>query len=295
MPVAMRKYRKCRLCPWDCGVDRASGELGKCAASSQLVVNDYMPHFGEEACLVGDGGSGAVFFSHCTLRCRFCQTYDMSWCGEGSNIDAGRMAEIFLWLQAEGCHNLNWITPTHFLPHIILALKTARSRGLTLPVIYNTSAFEKVKTLRTLRGLVDIYLPDFKFWKAETAAVLCGTSAYPQVAREAVREMHRQVGELLLDEAGRAVRGILVRHLILPGYLDESREILNWLATEVSVHTYINLMGHYRPCHEAAEIHGLGRTLTAHEYHTVWRWAQEAGLHRLDTTHRRMYPLLWSS
>ncbi len=293
--LGMNEYRKCRLCPWNCGVDRSAGELGKCGALSQLRVNDYMPHFGEETCLVGDGGSGAVFFSFCTLRCKFCQTYDMSWRGEGTDIEIGRLAEIFLWIQHEGCQNLNLITPTHFLPHILLALKEARSSGFVLPVVYNSSAFEKVETLRALCGVVDVYLPDLKFWKAETAQALCGAHDYPEVAKKAVKEMYRQVGDLVLDERGRAVRGVLVRHLILPGHLEESREILNWLATEVSVDTYINVMGHYRPCHQAKRNPTLERTLTAKEYKNVWKWAQELGLHRLDMTHHKIYHLIWGS
>lgn len=289
----MSKYQNCRLCPWNCGVDRSAGELGKCGASAQLRVNDYMPHFGEEDCLVGEGGSGAVFFSFCTIRCKFCQTYDMSWRGEGTDIQIDRLVEIFQWLQREGCQNLNLITPTHFLPHILPALNEARSSGFALPVVYNTSAFESVETLKTLSGAVDIYLPDFKFWKAETAHALCGAQDYPEVAKKAIKEMYRQVGDLVLDAKGRAVRGVLVRHLILPGHLEESREILNWLATEVSVETYVNLMGHYRPCCQAKGNPPIDRRLTAEEYETVMRWSQDAGLRHLDVTHRKLYHLIW--
>ena len=294
-PVALNnsEYRECRLCPWNCGVDRTAGELGKCGASAQLRVNDYMPHFGEEDCLVGEGGSGAVFFSFCTIRCKFCQTYDMSWRGEGTDIQIDRLVEIFLWLQREGCQNLNLITPTHFLPHILLAVDKARFGGFVLPVVYNTSSFENVGTLKALHGVVDIYLPDLKFWKAETARALCGAQNYPEVAKKAIKEMYRQVGDLVLDAKGRAVRGVLVRHLILPGHLEESREILNWLATEVSVETYVNLMGHYRPCCQAKGNPPIDRRLTAEEYETVMRWAQDAGLRHLDVTHRKFYHLIW--
>jgi len=289
----MQRYRACRLCPWECAVDRVAGELGFCGAGPQLKVNDYLQHFGEEACLVGDGGSGAVFFAHCTLRCRFCQTYDMSWRGEGTEIDAARLADIFLWLQREGSENLNLITPGHFLPHIVLALQLARGQGLQLPVVYNTSAFEKVEVLRAIEGLVDIYLPDFKLWTAAAAQQLCGAENYPAVARAAISEMHRQVGDLALDEKGRALRGVLVRHLIIPGYLEESQAILTWLARELSLHTYINLMGHYRPCHLAKASPPIDRGLSLEEYEKVLQYAHELGLYRLDATHQKLYELLW--
>jgi len=289
----LNHYRQCRLCPWNCGVDRWAGELGQCAAPAQLKVNDYMLHFGEEACLVGERGSGAVFFSFCTLRCRFCQTYDMSWRGEGSSIDVDRLADIFLWLQQEGAENLNLITPGHFLPHILSALDEARCKGLHLPIIYNTSSFENPEVLRALDGIVDVYLPDFKFWRPETAGALCGAGAYPEVACEAIKEMHRQVGDLVLDAQGRALRGVLLRHLVLPGHVDESRQIISWLADELSVHTYVNLMGHYRPCHLAKEHALIDKTLTGEEFEAVRNWAKESGLYRLDTTHRLMYHLIW--
>lgn len=291
--LGLDQYRKCRLCPWNCGVDRWAGELGQCGAPAQLKVNDYMLHFGEEACLVGEGGSGTVFFSYCSLRCRFCQTYDMSWRGEGSSIDVDRLAEIFLWLQEEGAENLNLITPGHFLPHILSALGEARSRGLHLPIVYNTSSFENVEVLNALNGIVDVYLPDFKFWRPETARTLCGAENYPELARQAIKEMHWQVGDLVLDAQGRAVRGVLLRHLVLPGHLDESRHIINWLAKELSVHTYLNLMGHYRPCHQAKESALIDKTLSREEYEIVQSWARESGLNRLDTTHHLMYHLVW--
>lgn len=289
----MQSYRECRLCPWECAVDRAAGELGFCGAGSRLKVNDYLQHFGEEACLVGEGGSGAVFFAHCTLRCRFCQTHDISWRGEGSEIDAARLAQIFLWLQQEGSENLNFITPGHFLPHIVAALQLAHGQGLRLAVVYNTSAFEKVEVLRAIEGLVDIYLPDFKFWTAATAQQLCGAESYPAVARAAIREMHRQVGDLVLDAKGRAVRGVLVRHLVLPGYFEESRAILSWLASQLSPHTYVNLMGHYRPYHLAKDSPPIDRGLRREEYQTVVHWAREFGLYRLDATHQKLYELIW--
>ncbi len=291
--LCIQNYRECHLCPWDCAVDRTGGELGFCGAGSQVKVNDYLQHFGEEACLVSEGGSGAVFFSHCTLRCRFCQTHEMSWRGEGTQVNVERLAEIFLWLQQEGSENLNLITPGHFLPHVVLALQQARSQGLHLPVVYNTSGFEKVEVLRALEGLIDIYLPDFKFWTVETARELCGAENYAAIARAAIREMHRQVGDLVMDEKGRAVTGVLVRHLIIPGYFEESRSILTWLARDLSINTYVNLMGHYRPCHLAKDSPPIHRSLSREEYQTVLQWAQELGLNRLDATHQKLYELIW--
>lgn len=286
-------YRCCRLCPWDCRVDRTAGELGQCLAPARLKIADYMPHFGEEACLVGEGGSGAVFFSFCTLRCRFCQTFEISCGKDGSWVEMTRLTEFILQLQEEGCENLNLITPTHFLPHLLQALHRARSRGFRLPIVYNTSGFERVEILRELEGIVDIYLPDFKFWTPEVASALCGIAGYPAVARDAIREMHRQVGDLQLNDRGIAVRGVLVRHLILPGYPEESRNILKWLAQEVSVHTHVNIMGHFRPCHRAKEDPNLSRNLTQKEYETVCNWALQSGLYRLDETHKGLYPLIW--
>lgn len=286
-------YRRCRLCPWMCGVDRTGGERGKCDAPARLQVSDYMPHFGEEACLTGEGGSGAVFFSYCTLRCLFCQTHEISTGRDGSRIDTARLVSCFLELEKEGCENLNLISPTHFLPHIVEALHWARQQGLSLRVVYNTSAFERVSVLERLEGLVDVYLPDFKYWQPQTAEELCGARHYPSAARRAILEMHRQTGDLQLDSEGRAVRGVLLRHLILPGYFEETRRILEWTAQELSVHTYVNLMGHFRPCHRARENPRLSRPLSEDEYETLYQWALKQGLHRLDQTHRKLYPLIW--
>lgn len=293
-PVSLKSYRSCRLCPWECGVDRAAGELGRCEAPATVKIADYMPHFGEEACLVGDTGSGAVFFSHCTLRCLFCQTWEMSWKGEGTEVDLERLSDCFLWLEAEGCVNLNLITPTHYLPHILQALERARTAGFSLPVVYNTSSFERVEVLKAVQGVVDIYLADFKFWEPETAKKLCGSPDYPETVRRALVEMHRQVGDLQTDGCGLARRGVLLRHLVLPGYLGETFAILDWVAETLSTETYLNLMGHFRPCHLARTVPTLARTLTRSEYEAAKRYAQAKGLHRIDTTHERLYEMLWS-
>jgi len=279
-------YRSCRVCPWECGCNRIEGETGKCRCGPEPVVNDYMPHFGEEGCLVGERGSGAIFFSYCNLSCIFCQTANISQKGEGIPVSTDKLSDIMLWLQNEGCHNINLITPTHVSPSIACAVEKARSKGLNLPVVYNSGGYDRVETLKKLEGIVDIYLPDFKFWKNETAEKLCGASNYPEKAREAIKEMHRQVGDLEIEQgAGLAKRGLLVRHLVLPGYLDETEKILKFIAEEISPNTYVNVMGHYHPCGKARSIPGINRTLTRSEFNAAIEMARKAGLKRLDTTH----------
>lgn len=284
----------CKLCPHMCGVDRLQDEVGVCRTGAMAVVNDTMPHFGEEAPLVGSRGSGAIFFSHCVLACIFCQTYDISQKGEGTPVNSRRLAELMLMLQEDGCHNLNLITVSHVVPQILEALYLAADQGLTLPLVYNTGSYDSVETLKLLEGVVDIYLPDFKFWRPETAASLCGVADYPEIAKAAIREMHRQVGDLVLDDDQLAVRGILTRHLVLPGRLPETREILRFLAAELSPNAYINLMGHYRPCWQARSHPPLDRPLFSWEYDTARRWALEAGLTRLDQTHQHLYEHLFT-
>lgn len=260
-----------------------------------MVIGDYMPHFGEEACLVGKKGSGAIFFSYCNLKCVFCQTEDVSLKGEGTPVENRKLAEIMLWLQNEGCHNINLITPTHIIVSIILSLREARDNGLTVPVIYNSGGYDKVEILRELDGLIDIYLPDFKFWSPEVAEKLCGAKNYPEVGREAIKEMHRQVGDLTLDSnTGLARRGLLVRHLVLPGLLSETENIMEFLAREISPDTYVNIMGHYHPCGMARKIPPLNRTLRRSEYVKAMEFAKRAGLKRLDKTHFSLYPLVFS-
>jgi putative pyruvate formate lyase activating enzyme len=285
---AKQRLLYCQLCPHACGVDRSRDELGVCHTGALAVVNDTMPHFGEEAPLVGSRGSGAIFFSHCVLTCAFCQTYEISQKGEGTPVSSRRLAELMLMLQEDGCHNLNLITVSHVVPQILEALYLAAGQGLSLPLVYNTGSYDSVETLRLLQGVIDIYMPDFKFWRPERAELLCGVADYPEVAKAAIREMHRQVGDLVLDSDQLAVRGILARHLILPEQLSETREILQFFAAEISQSTYINLMGHYRPCGQARSHPPLDRSLYASEYETARRWARESGLTRLDQTHEHL-------
>ncbi len=291
---AKQLLRDCQLCPHRCGVDRLQGELGVCYTGAKAVVNDTMPHFGEEAPLVGSGGSGAIFFSHCVLSCIFCQTYEISQKGEGVPVDSQRLAELMLMLQDDGCHNINLITPSHLVPQILEALYLATGRGLNLPLVYNTGSYDSLESLKLLEGVVDIYLPDFKFWRSETGAKLCGAADYPEIARAAIGEMHRQVGDLTLNSDQMAATGILMRHLVLPGYLSETRQIIQFLAEEISTGTYLNLMGHYRPYWQAKSHPPLHRPLYASEYNTALQWAKEAGLTRLDRTHQHLYEHLFA-
>jgi len=238
---------------------------------------------------VGSGGSGAVFFSGCSLSCVFCQTFQISQMRRGVVVPAGDLAEIILDLQARGCHNVNLITPGHQAAVVAEALEIASGRGLRLPVVYNSGGYDAIETLQALAGLVDIYMPDFKVWDEAVAGRLLGAGDYPQVTRTALKEMHRQVGDLVLDGRGLARRGLLVRHLVLPGQLSGTPRILRFLHEEVSSATYLNLMGHYHPCWRAAEFDGLERPLFREEFDSAVQAALSIGLRRLDRTH---WPLL---
>jgi putative pyruvate formate lyase activating enzyme len=245
------------------------------------VVSNAFPHHGEEDCLRGWGGSGTIFFSQCNLRCIFCQNYDISWEGHGRALTAGQLADEMLRLQDLGCHNVNLVTPSHVVPQILEALAVAAERRFRLPLVYNSGGYDRLETLRWLDGVVDIYMPDFKFWKPETAQEMAKAADYPEVARAAIREMHRQVGDLVLDERGRARRGVLVRHLVMPGGLDETRSILHFLAHEISPDTFVNIMPQYRPEGLAAQHPTIARPLTGSEFRQALAIAGGEGLRRL--------------
>ncbi|HEX9189656.1 MAG TPA: radical SAM protein [Vicinamibacteria bacterium] len=244
---ARHSLEACRLCPRGCGAARLEGRTGTCGIGGRAVVSSAFPHLGEEDCLRGRRGSGTVFFAGCGLRCVFCQNADVSWLRTGEELGAEDLAAVFLELQARGCHNLNLVTPSHVVPQLLEALARAAEKGLRLPVVYNSGGYDTVDTLRLLDGVVDVYMPDFKFWRAETAERYAGAPDYPERARAAVREMHRQVGPLRLGPDGLARRGVLVRHLVMPGLGAESAAIFEWLAREISPDTYVNVMGQYRP------------------------------------------------
>jgi len=273
---------QCTLCPHHCLVDRHHGERGLCRTGDQPVVSSYGPHFGEEDPLVGSRGSGTIFFTHCNLYCIFCQNYEISHGGEGEEISIPDLAAMMILLQKKGCHNLNFVTPSHQVYQILEALAPAIEAGLNVPLVYNTGGYDAVETLKLLDGVIDIYMPDFKFWDPAVAAELCQGADYPEVARQAFKEMHRQVGDLVLDENGVARRGLLVRHLVLPDGLAGTKEVMEFLAREISPNTYVNVMGQYRPCGRASEHASLRKFLTGVEHAEALRLALEAGLTRLD-------------
>ena len=283
---AFALLESCTLCPRACRVNRLKGELGTCRAGHQPEVSSYSPHFGEERPLVGFHGSGTIFLTHCNLRCRFCQNYSISHLGEGQEVSFDRLARMMVELQALGCHNINIVTPTHFVPQILRALPAAIELGLRVPLVYNSSGYDSVDTIALLDGVFDIYMPDFKFASSAPAKEFCGARDYPEVARSAIKEMHRQVGDLFLDERGIARRGLLVRHLVLPEGLAGTEEVVHFLAKEISRETYVNIMDQYFPCGDIPPDSALSRRTTDEEYREAVRLARDAGLTRLDDRRR---------
>lgn len=281
-----RILENCKLCPRGCAVNRLGGETGHCGVGAMAWVSSYGPHLGEEDPLRGWRGSGTIFFSGCNLSCIFCQNADISQRLTGKEVAAAELAGIMLELQALGCHNINLVSPTHVVPQIVAAVHLAAGRGLRLPLVYNTGGYDALRTLKLLDGIIDIYMPDMKYGSAEIAVKLSGVKAYPGINQRAVREMHRQVGDLALDERGIARRGLLIRHLILPGGAAGSREVLGFIANRISPQTYLNLMDQYRPAYRAAEVPEIDRRLLASEYQEVEAAAYHLGLTRLDTRHR---------
>ena len=285
---AVASLAECRACPRDCAVDRLANKWSACKTGRHAVVSSAFAHFGEEDCLRGWLGSGTIFFAHCNLRCVFCQNYDIS---QGVPPGTDRevttppeLAAMMLSLQSMGCHNINFVTPEHVVPQVLEALPIAVESGLTLPIVYNTSAYDALESLAWLDGIVDIYMPDFKFWSPERARAYMKAADYPEAARAAVKEMHRQVGPLVMDADGLAQRGVLLRHLVMPGFLDETRSILEWIAEELGTDTYVNLMAQYYPAGKvtADRYPELGRRLDAGEFEEAQEIAAELGLRRLD-------------
>ena len=275
--------RSCRCCPRACGADRTRGEKGVCGSDARIKVSSAGPHFGEEAPLVGQRGSGTIFFSHCNLLCCYCQNWEINHRGDGSYIGAEDLAELMLGLQRRGCHNINVVTPTHVAPHIVRALRLAIAQGLRIPIVYNTGGYDDLAVVRMLESVVDIYLPDFKYMDGEMSArYSTGAADYPVVAAAVIKEMHRQVGELEVDSRGVAVRGLMIRHLVLPGNIAGTDKFVQWVARELTPDTYVNIMAQYRPEHRALDYPELSRRITAAEWRQAVSWAREAGLRRLD-------------
>ena len=279
--AAYERLHACDFCGRECRVDRHE-RAGSCKTGMRAVVTSYHPHLGEEDPLRGWRGSGTIFFAWCNLNCQFCQNYDISQLGHGQKIEPEELAAMMLSLQAQGCHNINLVSPTHVVPQILAAVLIAAQAGLSLPLVYNTGGYDSLAALVLLYGVVDIYMPDMKYANAETAQKYSKVKAYPTVNQTAIKEMYRQVGDLVLDENGIALRGLLVRHLVLPDELAGTAEIARFLAEEVSRDTYINIMDQYRPCYKAAELPPLDRPITRAEYEQAVQQAREVGLHRFD-------------
>ncbi len=275
---------RCVVCPRGCKVDRRADVAGLCAIGRHAVVASHFPHFGEEDCLRGRRGSGTIFFSGCNLRCVFCQNHDISWVVQGEVVTPERLAEMMLELEARGCHNINWVTPEHVVPQILEALPLAFEGGLELPIVYNTSAYDSLDSLRLMEGIVDVYMPDFKLWTSVAARRYLKRADYPDVARETIVEMNRQVGDLVLDEVGMARRGLILRHLIMPGLLEETEAILRFVAEELGTGTYVNLMAQYYVSGKVGrngEYEEIARGIHREEYEQALALARELGL-RLD-------------
>ncbi len=283
--LAYEMMENCTLCPRQCGANRRAGDEGFCRAPEQAVVYTHQPHFGEELPLVGNSGSGTIFFSNCNLRCVFCQNWPIAHEGRGSEISDERLAEMMIDLQRRGCHNINLVTPTHVMPNILGAARIALEKGLHLPLCYNTSGYERLEALKLLDGVIDIYLPDMKFMDGKEAERYNNAEAYdyPKLAREAITEMHRQVGDLDTDERGIARRGLMVRHLVMPNRVAGTKEFVEWVAQNLSTDTYVNIMAQYRVEHRAFEYDRIARAISAEEFVEAMEWAKEAGLTNLDS------------
>ncbi|MFN3479719.1 MAG: radical SAM protein [Thermodesulfovibrionales bacterium] len=274
--------KECTLCPRNCKVNRTAGEKGVCKTGDRPFVSSWGPHFGEERPLVGRFGSGTIFFSYCNLKCIFCQNWTISHLGEGEEITFERLADIMLEIQDMGCHNINLVTPTHQMPMILHSLAIASEKGLNIPIVYNCGGYESLEAIKILDGVIDIYMPDFKYSDPQMAMKYSKAKDYPQVAKAAIKEMYRQVGDLIIDERGIALRGLLIRHLVLPEGIAGTGEVVRFIAEEISRNTYINIMDQYYPCYKAFEYPPLDRRITTKEYSEAINLALKAGLRRID-------------
>jgi putative pyruvate formate lyase activating enzyme len=279
---AYKILENCRLCPRECEVNRLQDEKGNCRTGRSAMVSSFNPHFGEEDPLVGTNGSGTIFMTNCNLLCIFCQNWDISHLGEGSEVSSKTFASMMLNLQRQGCHNINFVTPTHVVPQILDALPYAIEGGLNVPLVYNSGGYDAVESLKLLEGIFDIYMPDFKFWDKKWADRYCSASDYREMAVNAFKEMHAQVGDLKIDKNGIAERGLLVRHLVMPHGIAGTKNIMEFLSKEISDNTYVNVMDQYRPCGTAYQDEYLNNRISVEEYSMALKWAHNAGLKRLD-------------
>ena len=271
---------ECSICPNECMNNRLEGEIGKCNSTDKIRISSYGPHFGEEPPLVGFMGSGTIFLTNCHLECKFCQNYDISQMGIGEEISINEMTDLMLGLQKRGCHNINFVTPTHYTPMIIEALILAIEKGLEIPLVYNSSGYESVTTLKLLEDIFDIYMPDIKYSVNENGLKYSGVQNYWDIVKEAVIEMHRQVGDLRISKSGIAQRGLIVRHLILPNNIAGSKKVVDFITDEISCNTYLNLMDQYRPTYLSNKFSELNRRITQTEFDEICRYAANKNLKR---------------
>ncbi len=272
--------KECRLCPRECRVNRLNGEVGYCKAPSEIMVSSAFPHFGEEPPLVGYHGSGTIFLTHCNLRCVFCQNYDISHLGRGEQITSSEIAKAMVKLQEMGCHNINFVTPTHYAPQIVASLPEAIEMGLSLPIVYNCSGYESIEVIRLLDGVIDIYMPDAKYMEEKFSKQFSNAPDYPEVIKKVLKEMYRQVGDLKTNSKRIAERGLLIRHLVMPGGVASSEAVLKFIAEEISPHSYVNIMDQYRPEYRAYEYSEISRRITHKEYLETIQMAKRFHLYR---------------
>jgi len=282
---SLKWLEKCELCTRKCGVNRIENEMGFCGIGRNAIVSSYFPHKGEEDCLRGFNGSGTIFFSGCNLKCVFCQNFEISWLKEGKEVSAKEIANMMIELQKMGCHNINLVTPSHIVPQFLESLKIAIENGLNLPIVYNTGSYDSLETIKLLDGIIDIYMPDFKFWDEELCKKFLNAPDYAENAKIVIKEMFRQVGHLKFDENGLALKGLLVRHLVMPNLLDQSKKILEWLANEIGKDCYVNVMEQYYPAGlvlaQPKKFKEIARPLRWSEYEEILNYAKKLGL-RLD-------------
>jgi putative pyruvate formate lyase activating enzyme len=274
------RLRSCTLCPRKCRVDRLSGALGHCQAPAELLISSVFPHYGEEAPLVGAGGSGTIFLTHCNLKCLFCQNHEISMGGDGRPYSSKNLAATMVEMQRRGCHNINFVTPTHYVPQILKSLSLAVDAGLSVPLIYNCGGYESLDVIRALDGIVDIYMPDIKFLNPDLAKRYCNAPDYPDVVREVIKEMQRQVGDLVTDDSGIAQRGLVIRHLVMPTLAENTREVLSFIREEISQDAFVNVMAQYHPCYQAFQHPEIARRSTTKEYTEAVEYARKIGLRR---------------
>ena len=275
---AYKLLSSCEVCPHKCRVNRLKGERGFCRSSEEVMISSYNAHFGEEPPLVGNFSSGAIFFTNCNLKCVYCQNYPISQLGNGNKVTLQELAKIMLALQKRKCHNINLVTPTHFVPQILKSLKLAIKMSLCIPIVYNTSGYDSINTLKLLDSVVDIYLPDARYADNEKAIKYSSASDYFEIMKKALKEMYRQVGDLAVDKTGVARSGLIVRHLVLPGGLSGTKKIMRFIAREISPHTYISLMAQYFPAYQAGQFPPLSRRIDKEEYREALQAFKEEGL-----------------